>query len=597
MNQYKAIFDSIPLPALLIRSDAPDFTIIEVNDALYSILLNKDQIVRGRPFFEIFPGDPADPDAPHAEAVLKSLIRVIETGKTDKMGVIHIQETVPDTGDVISRYYDLTNIPLDEGLILHTVQNVTEQINQKMEIARQEKHFRALVENGSDVLLILSAEGKPTYASPSIKNVLGYSQEEALRFDITTICHPDDIPIITKEFGEALQHPGEAINVTPARMRHKDGNWRWFEGTITNMLHDPAIGGIVDNFRDVTENVKTREKLERTYELAKIGTWELNLITNELSWSRYVRELHEVPDNFEPDLNSALGFYKKGRNRRLIQEAVEEAIESGKRFDLELEVISAKGNHRWIRATGQAEHADGRSIRVFGVTQDISERMQARAAMAESLQEKETLLSEIHHRVKNNLAIVSSLMELQSMNAEDERLQTQLMEGILRIKSMAGIHEQLYQEGSYSRIKLSDSLKLLTKNVINALSKEAEANLQFDMDEVEAGLVQAVPCSLLVNEVVTNSVKHAFGSQSENRLSVTLKESGEQIRLTVIDNGPGLPDHFLPEEATSMGMQLIRVLTEQLYGEFTYSNHNPGTRFELSFRKGLPAYDDGNDPG
>ncbi|MCC5913679.1 MAG: PAS domain S-box protein [Balneolaceae bacterium] len=589
MNHYKTTFDNMPLPAIVLKPDSPNFTVVEINEALYTILKNPSREIAGKPFFSIFPGNPDNPDDEHAIAVNRSLHKLLETGKADQMGIIEVDEESTE-GTPLTRYYDLTNIPLfdDRGRIeniLHTVRDVTNEVQQEREIAKKEKRFRALVENGSDVLLILSTDGKPIYASPTIKNVLGYTPEEALNFEITNVCHPDDIETIASELEIAINNPGVPIKVTPARMRHKDGNWRWLEGTITNMLDDPAVGGIVDNFRDVTETIETRQKLERIYELAKIGTWELNIEEQSLHWSRFVRELHEVPSGYKPDLENAINFYKEGENRDKISQAVEKTIADGSPFDLELEIITFQGSHRWIRTTGQAEFTNNRCTRIYGSTQDISQRMEAREALVESLKEKETLLSEIHHRVKNNLAIVSSLMELQAMSTDDEKVSTHLLEGTLRIKSMAGIHEQLYQSSNFSRIKMADSLDSLIRNILNAFYTDFRVDFRYKTDDVELNLIQAVPCSLLVNEVVTNALKHAYKGVDTPKLEVELKELSDRVYLTIIDNGSGLPEDFNPESAGSMGMQLIRVLTEQLKGEFSYRSAEPGAIFELQFRK------------
>jgi PAS domain S-box-containing protein len=124
-----------------------------------------------------------------------------------------------------------------------------------------EKRYNALIENGGDAVFILSAEGKPIYASPSVKKVLGYTAEEALRLDLFAIAWPDDIPALQQVLANALNNPGISIKGHTCRMLHKDGTWHWYEAVVTNMLHDPAIGGIVDNFRDITERVEAENKL------------------------------------------------------------------------------------------------------------------------------------------------------------------------------------------------------------------------------------------------------------------------------------------------------------------------------------------------
>lgn len=139
-----------------------------------------------------------------------------------------------------------------------TAQDVTDR-------NRAEQRYRSLVENGGDAIAIIGADGRPSYVSPSITKVLGYSEEEALNLNLFTIIHPDDVEGVSAKMAEVMQHPGVPIQGHTSRTLHKDGSWRWLEATITNMFSDPNIKGIVDNFRDVTDSVLTSrlEQLER----------------------------------------------------------------------------------------------------------------------------------------------------------------------------------------------------------------------------------------------------------------------------------------------------------------------------------------------
>ncbi len=139
-------------------------------------------------------------------------------------------------------------------------------------IVNKEKQYHALIENGNDAIVIFNLEGKPTYVSRSIKRVLGYSEEEAMQLGIYKIAHPDDREALSNKMAECLGKPGMCIEGHVCRIKHKNGSWKWLEATITNMLHDPAINGIVDNFRDITERkliendlIESREEMETVF--------------------------------------------------------------------------------------------------------------------------------------------------------------------------------------------------------------------------------------------------------------------------------------------------------------------------------------------
>ncbi len=152
-----------------------------------------------------------------------------------------------------------------------------------------ETRFRALIEQAVDAVVILNKEGKPTYASPSIKRVLGYTEEETLELSVYTVVHPDDRPRVTERMEQCLKNPGISLPVIQCRCKHKNGNWVWYEGTITNMLHNPAINGIVDNFHDITDKKsaelelkESEEKYRFLFEYSTSPKWIFDLETSQI---------------------------------------------------------------------------------------------------------------------------------------------------------------------------------------------------------------------------------------------------------------------------------------------------------------------------
>lgn len=134
----------------------------------------------------------------------------------------------------------------------------------EQQIESDQKRFRALIENGADAVVILTAEGKPFYISPTVESVLGYTEAEALELDLFALFHPDDVKWAIGVWEQIMVSPGVPITVNPSRMKHKDGTYLWLEGTLTNLLHDPAVNGIVDNFRDVTKRKAAEDALQLT---------------------------------------------------------------------------------------------------------------------------------------------------------------------------------------------------------------------------------------------------------------------------------------------------------------------------------------------
>jgi two-component sensor histidine kinase len=202
-----------------------------------------------------------------------------------------------------------------------------------------------------------------------------------------------------------------------------------------------------------------------------------------------------------------------------------------------------------------------------------------------SLNEKNTLLAEIHHWVKNNLAVISGMLQLQYFKEKDERIQKKLMDSTLRIKSMANIHEQLYQSNSFSGMAFDKGLKDLVQTILDTLDYNAKIDTEFNLEQINLNINQAIPCCLIVNEVLTNAIKHAFTKDDKGLISFDLEQTDQQLKLEIMDDGSGFPEHSEPNHEDSLGMVLISTLAEQLEANYTYGS-NPsgsGTIFRIHF--------------
>jgi PAS domain S-box-containing protein len=214
----------------------------------------------------------------------------------------------------------------------------------------------------------------------------------------------------------------------------------------------------------------------------------------------------------------------------------------------------------------------------------LSELQRIEGALKGSLQEKETLLKEIHHRVKNNLQMVSSLLTLQMDQMPDARSRELLAESVRRVRSMALIHQHLYGSVSLERVDLGAYVRNLAETLRMALAPAAR--MSFDVDSVEVAVERAVPVCLILNELLTNALKYGVAPQGATPrdwdVVVSVKEAGRQARLVVRDRGPGLPDDFRLSGHQSLGLQLVTSLTRQLRGK-AGARSEGGALFEVEF--------------
>ena len=244
------------------------------------------------------------------------------------------------------------------------------------------------------------------------------------------------------------------------------------------------------------------------------------------------------------------------------------------------------GNVRYIEVHGYPIFdSEGNVSQMIEYCLDITERKQAEEQIKTSLEEKEVLLREIHHRVKNNMQIISSLMRLQSRSIEDEKGIAIFTECQNRVKAMALIHTKLYQSESLSNINFSEYVKELAQNLMDSYDIDpGKIALTTDVEKVSLGVDLAAPCGLLVNELISNSLKHAFPKEASGEIKIYIHptENG-QIELTISDNGVGFPEELDIRKTKSLGLQLVTTLAEnQLQGKIEL-NRGAGTEFKITF--------------
>jgi len=215
---------------------------------------------------------------------------------------------------------------------------------------------------------------------------------------------------------------------------------------------------------------------------------------------------------------------------------------------------------------------------------DITEKLRAEKQLLASLNEKEVLLAEIHHRVKNNLALVSGMLQMQVFDEDNEEVINKLNNSMLRVETMASIHQLLYESSSFSRLEFSKIINKLIKATHDSFSAGKDIDIEIETDPFELNINQAVPCSLIINEAITNVYKHAFKNRRRGWIKAVLRSEDDLVTFTIEDDGNGLPEDFDISELTSLGIKIITALMKQLNGMFELvPRDGGGTIFKLEF--------------
>jgi two-component sensor histidine kinase len=215
----------------------------------------------------------------------------------------------------------------------------------------------------------------------------------------------------------------------------------------------------------------------------------------------------------------------------------------------------------------------------------ITDRKEAEIKLRQSLSEKEVLLKEVHHRVKNNLQVISSILSLQTAHVDgDERILELLRVSRDRIRSMSFIHESLYQNKDFSSIDLATYIDGLSRNLVMSYSLTGNIQLERDLKRVELVLDQAIPCGLILNELISNAFKHAFPNGRAGKVHIGSNLVGNQVSITIADDGAGLPEGFHTDKDGNLGLELVHTLVEQLDGKLDVKT-GPGVSYLLTFER------------
>ncbi|MBA3018841.1 MAG: PAS domain S-box protein [Proteobacteria bacterium] len=312
---------------------------------------------------------------------------------------------------------------------------------------------------------------------------------------------------------------------------------------------------------------------------------------------------------FGPDMvGKKCYFAYHGRDKACELCIVKQCFEDGEIHQFETKMIGTDDKHHffWCTASVAARHEDGRPKMVIEFLRDITDQKMAKEALqiaydqsiiyAEQLKEqikertraekeKEVLLREIHHRVKNNMQVISSLLKLQSRSIKDKRSVEMLKESQDRIRSMALVHEKLYKSKNLTNIDFNEYIEHLVQTLFRSYAVNREKiRLKLNIERVMLKIDKAIPCGLIVNELVLNSLKHAFADGDKGEIEVSLVFINEnEVELFVSDNGIGVPEGMDFKNSESLGLKLVNILTDQINGKL-YLDQSKGTKFQIRFK-------------
>ncbi|MCF7928689.1 MAG: PAS domain S-box protein [Spirochaetales bacterium] len=390
-----------------------------------------------------------------------------------------------------------------------------------------------------------------------------------------------------------LLHGKEVHSVD--RLVYPDGSVHYVENSAYPIREENgSVSGATVFTTDITKRVLAEQELKQTLALQRsiMNSPSHIIIYSVDSDFRYIffnhahRKAMKQIWKVEPHLGDRiLELISDPEYRENVRKEYQRVITGGEQIIRTNSYTDREGKVRhYQHITAPILDHEGNRIGITFFVLDITDRIEAEEQIRHSLEEKKVLLREVHHRVKNNLQIISSMLAMQIDANESESLRLQLREGQNRINTMALIHDQLYQSHTLARIEIRDYIRSLVSYIVDSFKKKGtQVRTAFFLCDGELDLDQAIPLGLIINEAVSNAMKYAFPGRKEGTITIRVELEGEGSRvLQIEDDGIGLPEGFDRNSLSTLGMQMVYALADQLQGELRVeSNH--GVRLALRF--------------
>ena len=475
--------------------------------------------------------------------------------------------------------------------VIGVATDITQFKRSQEALSLSEKRFRLAVDHFPDTFVIYDANRRFQFVNAHGVRIGGVP-ESALLGHTDEEIHPPEI------VDAYLPHLLKAVETRTSQTAECSITLPTIGKIIFVVTYVPLLDerGEIYQILGITHNITERKlaeeqlgqseaQLRLALDAARMGLWDWNTQTGKITWSNNLERMFGLaPNTFDGRFETFVAAVHP-EDRDCINQTTENSLETGQDGDMEFRIIRPDGSIRWLESKGQVFYDEtGKPVRAAGINLDVSDRKLAEIQVRESLQEKEVLLQEIHHRVKNNLQVISSLLDLQSQHIEEPATLELFRESCNRIRAMALVHETLYKFKDFAKIKFAEYIENLTSYLFAAYIKNVEnINLELDIDEVTLKLDTAIPCGLIINELVSNALKYAFPNKSHGTIYITLHFDGDaHYTLTVRDDGIGLPPNLEIKNVNSLGLKLVEVLAKQLEGTLQV-NSRFGTEFSLRF--------------
>jgi PAS domain S-box-containing protein len=513
-------------------------------------------------------------------------------------------------GEEVPQCYEIKRLKKDGEVVWHEIMvsdpityrgspaimgheiDITERKRAEEALRESEERFVLFMDHFPDVVFMKDLKGRLVYANKAYKRRGGHKKKEDWYGKTNDQLWPPETAASFNKGDQEVLSKGRSMEFIES-LPHPDGQIRTQMTTKFRVLKDdePAyLGGIG---LDITDHKLAEEALRESEEKFRLLT-EQSLLGIVIIQDGLVKYVNEAASGIaEYSIEEVLDWKPNEFGKLFYPDDLEFVMEQAQKKQEGTEDVVTHYSYRMLTKSGKVKWVDqySKTITFVGKTADlitiidITESKLAEDRIKASLEEKEILLREIHHRVKNNMQVVISLLSLQSDKIKDQQYVEMLKESQDRIKSMALIHEKLYQSKDFANIDFDGYVKAL----VNSLFVSHGANpdkiaSKIEIKDISLGLDYAIPCGLIINELVSNSLKYAFPNEREGEIGIGLQKTSEnEVELTVSDNGIGIPEELDFGTIESLGLDLVKVLAEHQLGGKIELKRAGGTSFSIRF--------------
>lgn len=598
-NRFQLLVESLPVGVVIIQGN----TVIYSNTCAEQ-LLELDS--NGK-----LP-TPQDFVHPNYISQYENLLEALKTGKdpgfvelkivqraSKRITDVEMNGSVREDGAVQFMIHDISSrkqlareqlrVQIAEEQNLELQREIIERGKVEKQLRQTQRYIRSIIDSSMDMIIATDVNYRINEFNKAAEKCFGYARGEVIGKHLSVL-FSDDV-----EMDKVIEHITEHGGMTSEIINKRKDNTFFISFLSASVLRDTdgKVVGAMGVSRDITADKKAEDELRLSeerhraiYDQAYIGIGRI------AKMGRFLMVNERLSDmlGYAPE-----ELYRKTFYELAVQDEVEDSLHDWDKL-LSGEISNFSREQRYIRKDGDVmitnvtvslvRDTDDSPNYFVAVFEDITERKKYEKELQRSLTEKEVLLKEVHHRVKNNMQVISSILNLQSSYIDDETALAMLRESQDRIKSMSFVHESLYQSDTLSEVNFTEYIQNIVRNLYHSYAPAgSDIELDFELQEVLLNLDTSIPCGLIVNELISNAFKYAFPEGKSGVVQVKLfKMEDGRLKLIIKDNGIGLPENFDIDAAESLGLQLVTTLATQISGKLkTETEH--GTTFTIEFKE------------